>query len=273
MNLGIFTHYSIELHGLNTASADTGSISTVERISNHRLTVTYEDYRQAWYEARQACQTAVLFLSEFARRQPTCYSPAFRIFEALVLHVMEQFDGPEPTEATFNICCSVLRCYFYLFAVFARRQLLTIKEPFYYYAEALAARDIDMRQLISSVNKITCHGSSLTFPQPRDQRFLYEQLSNITEDEQPPSRPRPSIPSTNPTCGVCWEQVAVADFIQGKLMPECDHEANVCRSCLAKSITAQLDSKFWNQMTCPLCPTRIDGNVVEKYAPLHTRSR
>ena len=178
--------------------------------------MSYEDYRQAWYDALQACQTAVLFLGDLARRQPTCDSPAFRIFEALVLHVMEEFAGPAPTEAAFNICCSVLR-YLYLFAVIARRQLLTIREPFYYYAEALAARDRDMRQLISSVDGISCYGRSLTFPQPRDQCFVYEQLLDITEDEQPPSRLRPSVPSTNPTCGVCWDQVAVDEFIHGKL--------------------------------------------------------
>lgn len=235
--------------------------------------MSYEDYRQARYEALQACQTAVLFLGDLARRQPTCYSPAFRIFEALVLHMMEEFARPGPTEVIFNSCCSVLRCYPYLFAVHVRRQLLTIREPFYYYVEALAARDRNMRQLISSVNGITCHGISFTFAPPRDQRFLYDQLLSFKEDEQPPSRPRPSVPSTNPTCGVCWEQVAVVDFIQGKLMPECEHEANVCRSCLAQSITAQLDSKLWNQLTCPLCTIRIDGNVVEKFAPSSTISR
>ena len=235
--------------------------------------MSYEDYRKVRYEALQACQTAVLFLGDLARRRPTCYSPAFRIFEALVLHMMEEFAGPEPTEATFNSCCSVLRCYIYLFVVFARRQLLTIREPFYYYVEALARRDRNMRQLISTVNGIICHGKTLTFAQPRDQRFLYDQLLHITEDEQPSSRPRPPVPSTNPTCGVCWDQVAVVDFIQGKLVPECDHEANVCRLCLAQSITAQLDSKLWNQLTCPLCTIRIDGNVVEKFAPSDTISR
>ena len=258
---------------LITASADLEITSTAEKILNHQLIVSYEDYRQARYEALQACQTAVLFLGNLVRRQPTCYSPAFRIFEALVLHMMEELSGPDLTEATFDSCCSVLRCYLYLFAVFAQRQLSTIREPFYYYVEALARRDRNMRELVSTVNEISCHGKTLTFAQPRDQRFLYDQLLSITEDEQPSSRPRPSVPTTNPTCGVCWDQVAVDDFIQGKLMPECEHEANICRSCLAQSITAQLESKLWNQLTCPLCTIRIDGNVVEKFAPSHTISR
>ena len=270
MTPGISTHSSIEFHEPTTASADLEIVSTAEKILNHQLTVSYGDYRQARYEALQACRTAVLFLGDLVGRQPTCYSPAFRIFEALVLHMMEELAGPDLTEATFDSCCSVLQCYLYLFAVHARGQLSTIREPFYYYVEALARRDRNLRELISTVNEISCHGKTLTFSQPRDQRFLYDQLLNITEEEQPSSRPRPSVPSTNPTCGVCWDQVAVDVFIQGKLMPECEHEANVCRSCLAQSITAQLDSKLWNQLTCPLCTIKIDGNVVERFAPSHT---
>ena len=235
--------------------------------------MSYEDYRQARYQAIQASQPAVLFLCDLVERQSTRTWPAFRIFVALVLHITEELAGPELTEAIFNSCCSVLRCYLYLFPVFARRQLLTIKEPFYYYVESLAARDRNMRELISAINGISCHGKTITFAQPRDQRFLFDQLLHLTADEQPSSTPGPSIPSTNPTCGVCWDQVAVDDFIQGKLMPECEHEANVCRSCLAQSITAQLDSKPWNQLTCPLCTIKIDGNIVEKFAPSYTISR
>ena len=235
--------------------------------------MSYEGYRQARYEALQACQIAVLFLGDLVRRQPTCYSPAFRIFEALESHMMEELAGPDLIEATFNSCRSVLRCYLYLFADFARRQLLTIREPFYYYVESLAALDGNMRKLISAVNEISCHGKTLTFAQPRDQRFLFDQLLHITEDEQLSSTPRPSIPSTNPMCGVCWDQVAVEDFTQGKLMLKYEHETNVFRSCLAQSITAQLDSKPWNQLTCPLCTIKIDGNIVEKFAPSYTISR
>ena len=86
-------------------------------------------------------------------------------------------------------------------------------------------------------------------------------------------RPRLSVPSTNSTCGVCWDRVAVNDLVQGKVMPGCQHETNVCRSCLAQSITAQLESKLWNQLTCPLCTVRIDGTVVEKFATSDTISR
>ena len=187
--------------------------------------------------------------------------------------MMEELAGPDLSEAAFDSCCSVLQCYLYLFALFARRQLSTIKEPFYYYVEALAARDRNMRELFSTVDETSCHGMTLRLPQPRDQRFLYNQLLSLTDDEQPASKPRSSVPNTNPTCGVCWDQIPVGDFIQGKLMPECEHDANVCRSCLAQSITAQLDSKLWHQLTCPLCTIRINGNVVEKFAPSHTISR
>ena len=130
--------------------------------------MSYEDYRQARYEALQVCQSAVLFLGDLVRRQPTCYSPAFRIFEALVMHMMEELAVPDLTEATFDSCCLVLRCYLYLFAVFARRQLLTIRKPFYYYVESLAPRDRNMRELVSAVNEISYHGKPLTFAQPRD---------------------------------------------------------------------------------------------------------
>ena len=113
------------------------------------------------------------------------------------------------------------------------------------------------------------------YGRPRVRRSHHGALSNINiaQHEQASSTPRPSVPSTNSTCGVCWDQVAVNDFVQGKVMPGCQHETNVCRSCLAQSITAQLESKLWNQLTCPLCTVRIDGNVVERFATSHTISR
>ena len=110
---------------------------------------------------------------------------------------------------------------------------------------------------------------------PRVRRSHHGALSNINiaQHDQASSTPKPSVPSINPTCGVCWDQVAVNDFVQGKVMPGCQHETNVCRSCLAQSITAQLESKLWNQLTCPLCTVRIDGNVIEKFATSQTISR
>lgn len=39
--------------------------------------------------------------------------------------------------------------------------------------------------------------------------------------------------------------------IQGKSVSTSEHEAHVCRDCLAQSITAQVNSSFWNQVTCP----------------------
>ena len=106
-------------------------------------------------------------------------------------------------------------------------------------------------------------------------RLLYDRLRRLRRhraplNTNPAQHEQASLPSINPTCGVCWNQVAVDNFIQGKLMPECEHEANVCRSCLAQSVT---ESRLCNQLTCPLCTVRIDGSVVEKFTPSHTISR
>ena len=280
----------------NTVSAEHEIIRTARDIYDHELAVSYEEYRQARYEARRRCHTAVLELGDVLRLPPSYYQDAFRL-QALVLHMKEDLDGPGLAEATFNSYCSVLRGHLHHFAISAGHRLSTIRRPF--CSEALRRCDTIIRDLFYAVNGISCHRKTLIFAQPRVpeaplgpslniqiaeyeqarsrlvQRFHYGSHLNFdtSNHEQTSSTPKPSVPSTNLTCGVCWDQVAADKFIQGKLMRECEHEANVCRSCLAQSITSQLDSKPWNQLTCPLCTVRIDGSVVEKFAPSNTISR
>jgi hypothetical protein len=191
----------------------------------------------------------------------------------LVLHVAQEIPRHFWTERNFYSKCSNIGVILFNFHILIAEELSTIREPLYVYVETLSRRDGDIRSLFSELNEQACCGTRLIIGLPRDQRFLYYQLLSLAEDQQPPAQEVTSPPSIDPTCAVCWDRVAVDEFIHSKLVNECEHEANVCRSCLAQSITAQLDVRRWNQLTCPLCPAKLDSNMVEKYAPTVTIQR
>lgn len=93
-------------------------------------------------------------------------------------------------------------------------------------------------------------------------RFLsYQDGHNIPEVMQPR---RVVIPRRD--CVVCMESLPVADFPDRKITTQCQEVATICKACLASSITAQLDFKSWNQISCPLCLNLLESEDVKKFA-------
>jgi hypothetical protein len=215
--------------------------------------------------AREAARAALGFLEGLVRREPSCYSPAFRIFWSLIVHVLDELSSSAFASDSFGQLCRVLRHNAYAFHVLLCDELISIDRPFYYYVEALSRRDRDIRNLFAEVDGMSCCGRTICVRMPRDQRYLYDQLEALSEDEQP-ARPSTIPPaSTDPVCVSCWEVIAASDFVEGKITEDCEHEANMCRDCLSSAVAAQLDDRPWNQLKCPLCPAELDTPTVERF--------
>ena len=91
-----------------------------------------------------------------------------------------------------------------------------------------------------------------------------------------------SLPNANSalpaTCAICFEPLNLQNKPERKITPSCLHDPDVCRSCLATSISTQLDGKVWHQIECPSCDQLLgfqdmkafaDSAVFERSAPLH----
>ncbi len=67
-------------------------------------------------------------------------------------------------------------------------------------------------------------------------------------------------------CVVCFEGLGPTNAPQRKIASACDHEANVCLSCLSQSIATQFASKVWDQINCPSCSARLEHQDVRAFA-------
>lgn len=68
------------------------------------------------------------------------------------------------------------------------------------------------------------------------------------------------------TCIVCFETLNPETIPERRITSSCDHEPDVCRSCLATSISTQLVSKIWNHIDCPACGHRLDFQDIQAFA-------
>jgi hypothetical protein len=67
-------------------------------------------------------------------------------------------------------------------------------------------------------------------------------------------------------CCVCMDSLEVELFSQQRITPLCDHEPTVCRSCIVKSIDAQIPEVSWDQIQCPECSETLSYDVVKEWA-------
>ena len=74
-------------------------------------------------------------------------------------------------------------------------------------------------------------------------------------------------------CVVCFETLNAQTVPERRITSSCNHEPDVCRSCLATSISTQFDSKVWDQINCPTCDQRLDFQDVKAFAPLDVFAR
>ena len=80
-------------------------------------------------------------------------------------------------------------------------------------------------------------------------------------------------PISEQVCKVCLESFEMEQFPGRKLTLTCDHEATVCQSCLATSISTQLSSKIWDQINCPDCGAGLEHQDIKEFADEETFQR
>ena len=86
--------------------------------------------------------------------------------------------------------------------------------------------------------------------------------------------PLPSTPDVDAgderLCQICYETLPGPNFPQRAPTSNCDHPANVCSACLAKSLAQQMDQRMWDQIDCPVCSERLGFFDVKEFADIAT---
>ena len=71
-------------------------------------------------------------------------------------------------------------------------------------------------------------------------------------------------------CVICVETLRVSQFPEAGVTDECSHESNTCLECISHHIQSQLESRRWDQLSCPECPVLLRYADVQKYATKET---
>ena len=78
--------------------------------------------------------------------------------------------------------------------------------------------------------------------------------------------PTPEAVNLPRDCVVCFETLTVENTPMRKITPSCDHEPDVCTTCLSTSISTQFTGKVWDQIDCPTCGERLEYQDVQEFA-------
>jgi hypothetical protein len=73
-------------------------------------------------------------------------------------------------------------------------------------------------------------------------------------------------------CVVCTETKDLLHFPL-KLSTDCQHAMHVCVDCVRLCITADFTNKYWQDITCPVCNSRLDETVIQRYASPEIRAK
>ncbi|MCJ1370862.1 hypothetical protein MMC20_002075 [Loxospora ochrophaea] len=74
-------------------------------------------------------------------------------------------------------------------------------------------------------------------------------------------------------CAVCTESIHVSQFPEAGVTESCTHAPSTCLECIRHHIESQLETRMWNQLSCPECPALLGYADVRKYASKPTFER
>ena len=74
-------------------------------------------------------------------------------------------------------------------------------------------------------------------------------------------------------CAVCVETLRGSNFLGARVTESCEHGPNTCLECTGRHIESQLETRMWNQLSCPECPELLGYAEVKKYASEATFQR
>ena len=78
--------------------------------------------------------------------------------------------------------------------------------------------------------------------------------------------PTPEVGNLLRDCVVCFETLTVENTPERKVTTSCDHEPDVCTTCLSTSISTQFTGKVWDRIDCPTCGERLGYQDVQEFA-------
>ena len=76
-------------------------------------------------------------------------------------------------------------------------------------------------------------------------------------------------------CLICYDSFNPAETPVRQPTSSCEHEVNICKSCLSASISSQLETRMWTRISCPAtaCNKLLDYNDVQELAEPKTFAR
>ena len=76
-------------------------------------------------------------------------------------------------------------------------------------------------------------------------------------------------------CLICYDSFNPAETPVRQPTASCEHEVNICNSCLSASISSQLETRMWTRISCPAtaCDQLLDYNDVQEFAEPETFAR
>jgi hypothetical protein len=79
-----------------------------------------------------------------------------------------------------------------------------------------------------------------------------------------------NAPATNPSsirqCPICASNRSISRFPTRSPTSACTHESSVCRRCLRRWLATQFETKAWNELKCPMCPSVLLYSDVREFA-------
>jgi hypothetical protein len=87
-----------------------------------------------------------------------------------------------------------------------------------------------------------------------------------TEPPTPYIKPERSTLPVFSTCSVCLERYTWRHFPKRRITAECNHEPTICLDCLQQAIDSQIETRSWDKLACPLCPSKLSFEAVKAYS-------
>ena len=85
-----------------------------------------------------------------------------------------------------------------------------------------------------------------------------------------PTSTQPPTQILDPTywseCPICATDRPLRDFPYEAITAACKHEPKICLPCVRASISAQMETKTWDTLACPLCEELLKHEDMRLFA-------
>ena len=130
----------------------------------------------------------------------------------------------------------------------------SVPRPFFPELGTIAPREDAVNQVQAEISSRAAVAATIdTDPQARNNVVLPTPMQNVTS-------------ALLRDCVVCFESLGPQNTPKRRITSACNHEPDICRNCLATSISTQFNSRIWDQIDCPTCGQRLEFQDVKIFA-------